>query len=59
MKPIDLKMPTFMENESVESLKKIRENNYDYKNVEKSLNELTEKMLEKSNELKKSNKFQD
>jgi len=56
MKPVDLIMPTFMEKESVESLKKIRENNYDYENVEKSLNELTEKMLEKSNEFKKLNK---
>lgn len=44
----DLILPVHMKKESVEALKKIRENGYDYKQVEKSLNELTESMLNNS-----------
>ena len=47
----DLILPEYMKKESVEALKKIRENGYDYKQVEKSLNEATEIMLNNSKKL--------
>jgi len=47
----DLILPEHMKNESVEKLKKIRENEYDYKYVEKTLCEATESMLNNSKKL--------
>jgi len=47
----EIKFPEHMKKESIEALKKIRENGYDYKQVEKTLIEATESMLNNSKKL--------
>lgn len=47
----DLKLPEHMKIESVETLRKIPENGYDYKKVDKVLTDATKSMLDNSSDL--------